>query len=88
MGQILLVRHGQASWGAADYDVLSSLGEEQGSAVGAALADVQPDVVVHGTMLRQRRTAELAAAAAGWNATPAECDFHRRTGERNIRSAS
>lgn len=66
MGRILLVRHGQASWGAADYDVLSSVGEEQATAVGAALADVQPDVVVHGSMERQRRTAELAAAAAGW----------------------
>jgi broad specificity phosphatase PhoE len=68
MGQILLVRHGQASWGAADYDVLSPLGEEQASAVGVALADLQPDVVVHGSMVRQRRTAELAAAAAGWTA--------------------
>lgn len=70
MGRILLVRHGQASWGAADYDVLSPLGEEQAAAVGAALADVQPDVVVSGSMLRQRRTAELAAAAAGWTAPP------------------
>ena len=67
MGQILLVRHGQASWGAADYDVLSPLGEEQATAVGAALADLEPDVVVHGSMLRQLRTAELAAAAAGWS---------------------
>ena len=72
MGRILLVRHGQASWGAADYDVLSSLGEEQATAVGSALADLQPDVVVHGSMLRQRRTAELAAAAAGWSASLSE----------------
>jgi len=70
MGQILLVRHGQASWGAADYDVLSDLGEEQATAVGAALAALEPDVVVHGSMQRQRRTAELAAAAAGWSVTP------------------
>ena len=70
MGQILLVRHGQASWGEADYDVLSPLGEEQASVVGTALADVQPDLVVTGSMLRQRRTAELAAAAAGWPVAP------------------
>ena len=72
MGQILLVRHGQASWGAADYDVLSDLGEEQAAVVGAALADVRPDVVICGSMLRQRRTAELAAAAAGWTADLSE----------------
>lgn len=67
MGQVLLVRHGQASWGAADYDVLSPVGEQQAEVLGRALADVAPDVVVHGSMLRQRRTAEIAAAAAGWS---------------------
>jgi broad specificity phosphatase PhoE len=70
MGRIVLVRHGQASWGAADYDVLSPLGEQQAEATGRALADLAPDVVVHGSMLRQRRTAELAVAAAGWGAAP------------------
>lgn len=70
MGQVLLVRHGQASWGAADYDVLSPRGEEQAEAVGRSLADLAPDVVVHGSMQRQRRTAEIATAAAGWDATP------------------
>lgn len=70
MGRILLVRHGQASWGAADYDVLSTIGEEQAAVVGAALAGLAPDVVLHGTLERQRRTAELATHAAGWTATP------------------
>lgn len=73
MGSILLVRHGQASWGAADYDVLSPTGEQQAEVLGRAIAGVAPDVVVHGTMQRQRRTAELAAAAAGWSA-PIEVD--------------
>ena len=35
MGVVLLVRHGQASFGAADYDVLSPLGERQAAATGA-----------------------------------------------------
>ena len=70
MGRLLLVRHGQASWGAADYDVLSPQGEEQARCVGKALAGLRPDVVVHGSMQRQRRTAELAVAAAGWSLTP------------------
>lgn len=69
MGVVLLVRHGQASWGAADYDVLSPLGEEQAGILGAALAGrgIAPDVVVHGALVRQRRTAEIVAAAAGWD---------------------
>ncbi len=74
MGQILLVRHGQASWGAEDYDVLSTVGEQQSEVLGHALVhalgDVEPDLLVHGTMQRQLRTAELAAKAAGWSVTP------------------
>ena len=38
MGQLLLVRHGQASFGADDYDVLSPTGWEQGRRLGAHLA--------------------------------------------------
>lgn len=67
MGQVLLVRHGQASFGTDDYDLLSTLGQEQGAAVGRALAGLRPDVVVHGGMRRQRQTAEAAVAAAGWD---------------------
>ena len=70
MGQVLLVRHGQASWGAADYDVLSPLGERQAAGVGAFLADVPVRVVVHGAMRRQRETAELLVQAAGWDVAP------------------
>ena len=70
MGQILLVRHGQASLGAADYDVLSPLGEQQAAALGACLAGVPVEAVVHGAMRRQRETAEPLVEAAGWAATP------------------
>ena len=70
MGQILLVRHGQASWGAADYDVLSPLGERQAAALGACLAGVPVEAVVHGAMRRQRETAEQLVEAAGWAVTP------------------
>jgi broad specificity phosphatase PhoE len=70
MGQILLVRHGQASFGAEDYDVLSGTGEEQAVDLGRALAGLTPDVVLHGSMKRQQRTAELAVEAAGWSLTP------------------
>lgn len=68
MGQVLLVRHGQASWGAEDYDVLSERGHEQAQATGRFLADLQPTAIVHGTLRRQRETAEELLAAAGWQA--------------------
>ncbi|SDS91313.1 Broad specificity phosphatase PhoE [Nocardioides scoriae] len=62
MGQLLLVRHGQASWDADDYDVLSPTGWEQGRVLGRALAarGVVPDRVVRGSMRRHRETAEAA----------------------------
>lgn len=75
MSQILLVRHGQASWGAEDYDNLSEAGVEQSRVVGAALAarGITPTVVVSGEMRRHRQTAEAAMDAAGWE-LPVEID--------------
>ncbi len=72
MSQVLLVRHGQASWGSDDYDVLSPLGEEQSSVLGQALAGrgIEPDLVVRGSMRRHRQTTEHALEGAGWS--PAE----------------
>lgn len=72
MARILLVRHGQASFGHADYDALSPLGFEQAALLGRAFSDrgIVPDLIVHGDMRRHRETAEACAAAAGW--APAE----------------
>ncbi|MCF8967887.1 histidine phosphatase family protein, partial [Pseudomonas carnis] len=39
MGSIYLIRHGQASFGADDYDVLSPIGVEQAQVLGRHLAD-------------------------------------------------
>ena len=67
MSQLLLIRHGQATPFEADTDRLSPLGEDQARAVGAYLlaSGMLPSRVVHGPLLRQTRTAELAAQAAG-----------------------
>lgn len=69
MPTILLIRHGQASYGGSDYDVLSELGERQAAVVGEALAarGVRPSLVVAGGLRRQLGTAELAAGP-GWPA--------------------
>ncbi len=72
MGQVLVVRHGQASFGAEDYDVLSASGEEQARRLGEALAPLEPDLVVHGSLRRQRGTARIMAEAAGWSAPVTE----------------
>lgn len=72
MGRLLLVRHGQASFGADDYDVLSETGRVQAGLLGRHLAEreVVPDVVVHGTLRRQRDTAAVMVEAAGWRVAP------------------
>jgi broad specificity phosphatase PhoE len=67
MPVVLLVRHGQASFGAEDYDVLSDLGRRQSELVGEELARraLRDPVAVHGSLRRQRDTARIALAAAG-----------------------
>src|SRR4051812_30533219 len=59
---VLLVRHGQASFGGDDYDRLSDLGREQSQATGRWLRhrELRRPVVVHGSLRRQRDTAALA----------------------------
>lgn len=69
MGLLLLVRHGQASFGADDYDVLSETGWAQCRLLGAWLAErgVAPSVLVRGGMRRHRETAEAMVEGAGWS---------------------
>jgi broad specificity phosphatase PhoE len=75
VGQVLLVRHGQASFGADDYDVLSDLGWTQSRALGAWLASggFAPALVLSGAMRRHRETAEALLDGGGWDA-PTEVD--------------
>ena len=75
MGLLLLVRHGQASFGAEDYDVLSETGFAQARRLGAHLRELglAPGAVIHGGMRRQRETAEAMAQAAGLD-VPLETD--------------
>jgi broad specificity phosphatase PhoE len=58
MPAILLIRHGQASFGTADYDVLSETGAEQALALRAGLEArrIAPDRFVSGSLRRQRDT--------------------------------
>ncbi|MDB5971006.1 MAG: Broad specificity phosphatase PhoE [Hydrocarboniphaga sp.] len=76
MGAIYLVRHGQASFGAADYDALSPLGVEQAGILGLALKQrgIRLDRIACGPMRRHRQTAEACLAgmslSARWDEHP------------------
>ncbi|MCW2994174.1 MAG: histidine phosphatase family protein [Conexibacter sp.] len=67
MPSVLLIRHGQASYGAEDYDVLSEIGHRQSAALADELArrGVVPDRIVSGGLARQRDTAAPFAASSG-----------------------
>jgi broad specificity phosphatase PhoE len=60
MGQIYLVRHGQASFGTADYDQLSDLGVEQARLLGEWFIHCKQSFnrVVTGDLKRHRQTAQ------------------------------
>ncbi len=70
MAELLVVRHGQASFGADNYDVLSDLGHQQSRVVGALLREMdwQPDRLLTGTLNRQKDT----LASMGFDQPPEE----------------
>ncbi|MFP2898835.1 MULTISPECIES: histidine phosphatase family protein [Corallococcus] len=72
MGALYLIRHGQASFGAKDYDKLSDVGVQQARVLGEALRSRLPkvDAVVTGTMLRHRETADACLQALGQQVEP------------------
>jgi len=67
VSEIVLVRHGQASFGTDDYDRLSALGQEQATWLGEYMLahDICADRVVHGGLRRQRETAEGILSVIG-----------------------
>jgi broad specificity phosphatase PhoE len=71
---VVLLRHGQASFGSVDYDVLSDVGRRQAARLGAALRNryARVEAVVSGTMRRQRDTAAACLAAMGLEPPRAE----------------
>jgi broad specificity phosphatase PhoE len=72
MRELWLIRHGQASFGAEDYDQLSPVGEEQSRLLGGWLADcgIKPDLVAIGPRARHRDTATHCLQAAGIETHP------------------
>jgi broad specificity phosphatase PhoE len=79
MGRLVLVRHGQASFSAPDYDQLGPSGERQARRLGEywAASGLVVDAVETGPRIRHRRTAavvgEAYAAARGPWPEPVVC---------------
>jgi len=75
MGTLYLVRHGQASFGAADYDQLSPLGTRQCHALGEYLAErgLKFEAVLRGSL--RRHVQSLAALSAGHGQLPAALEW-------------
>ncbi|MFM2050888.1 MAG: hypothetical protein RL682_1379 [Pseudomonadota bacterium] len=72
MGTLYLVRHGQASFGAADYDNLSPLGRQQSQRLGEYFAHkgLHFEAVITGTLKRHAQTWEGIAQGASLSQTP------------------
>ena len=73
MASIILIRHGQASFGAANYDQLSDLGRRQAQLLNNYFSNcgITLDAIYCGTLERQRQTAEIATKSQ-----LAETPFH------------
>lgn len=93
MGSIYLIRHGQASFGADDYDVLSPTGIRQAEVLGKHLCelDLRFDRCLSGDLRRQQDTAKLTLkqqADAGFSIPEIETDtaFNEFDADAVIRS--
>ncbi len=75
MGEIYLIRHGQASFGHEDYDRLSAVGIRQSQVLADHLFDqgVRFDAVYSGPLKRQKDTARAFCARFG-DRQPALCE--------------
>jgi broad specificity phosphatase PhoE len=76
MAELYLVRHGQASLGADDYDRLSDVGEQQGIWLGEYFAqrDIGFDRVMTGTLRRHAQTVD--AIRRGLGLPHIDCEIH------------
>ena len=76
MARLLLVRQGQESFGAEDYDALSDLGHEQARVLGRSFADrgLRPGLVLCGSLRRHEGTVAGLLAGLGGDPVPVTAD--------------
>lgn len=65
MGEIVMIRHGQASFGKENYDVLSERGSRQSLLLSRYFLETQQrfDAAYTGTLERQKKTAQIILSA-------------------------
>ena len=89
MATIYLIRHGQASFGSANYDQLSELGVRQADATGEYLArlDISLDAAYSGDLSRQVETCERVLASQS-GAVPHQIDaaFNELNNDEQVRA--
>lgn len=91
MGTLTFVRHGQASFGSADYDRLSETGRRQCEALGRYWAERgrRFDAVVTGTLKRHAQSLEaIAAALPGLPEARAEAALNEYDAEAIVRAVA
>ncbi len=87
MSQLLLIRHGQATPFDTDTDQLSALGEAQARLIGGALRaeGLKVTHLLHGPLVRQRRTALIAAGGGNWPAPQQDARLAEYDGDGLLR---
>ncbi len=93
MGTLYLVRHGQASFGAADYDNLSDLGHQQAVRLGEYFKSkgLQFDCVLMGSLRRHAQTYAGICQGAGFDMlAPSSAGQHSAvsTGESEVHAVT
>lgn len=74
MGAIYLVRHGQASFGATDYDDLSELGLRQSALLGQWLSRLDQNISLFVSGSHRRHQQSQQACLEAWPAAGTECE--------------
>lgn len=87
MSELILVRHGQASFGAESYDQLSETGRQQVRILAAHWQNLgeQFDVIYSGNLNRQQETASLLAGVITEPEVVVDPAFNEYSGEPLIR---
>ena len=85
MAAIYLIRHGQASFGQANYDALSATGKRQSEVTGEGLAKrgVLFDRIIHGGLVRHQETADHCVAGMGYASAAPRYQIDERFSEYN-----
>ena len=85
MAAIYLIRHGQASFGKANYDALSDMGKRQSKVLGEGLAkrNIFFDRIIHGGLVRHEETADHCVSGMGYESDPPRYQIDERFSEYN-----